>query len=242
MRRSRPDWAQGRGRPASCWVRRSTACTGTGGELGCALTLRRPLVAIGAPVAAYLPETAARLHTELVIPPHADVANAVGAVAGGIIQRQRALISPLDDESGVRLHLPDGVHDFAILEEAVQYAEEIMRPRVESLAAEAGAEQVVTQTTRRDQIAPVRGRRGLPGDGADLRRHRAAVGGAAWGVGRGFWITKSLRTRNEISVASSLHSPSGASFDYARRRVWVMQSRGSRAPCSAQDANFKVTS
>ncbi len=130
---------------------------GRGGELDCTLTLRRPLVAIGAPVAAYLPETAARLHTELVIPPHAEVANAVGAVAGGIIQRQAALISPLDDQSGVRLHLPDGVHDFAILDDAVQYAEEIMRPRVESLAAEAGAEQVVTQMTRRDQIAPVVG-------------------------------------------------------------------------------------
>ena len=80
-----------------------------------------------------------------------------------------------------------------------------------------------------------------------------------------------LRTRNKISVASSFHSPSGAAsrerraaarsrrvrsgfykaaspstssgrgFDYARRRVWIMQGRGSRAPCSAhaKRANFR---
>ncbi len=84
-------------------------------ELGCELTLRRPLVAIGAPVAAYLPRVAGALHTELIIPEYAEVANAVGAVAGGIVQRLHVLISPLDDEGVVRLHLADGVHDFKSL-------------------------------------------------------------------------------------------------------------------------------
>ena len=126
-------------------------------ELQCAFSLPRPVVAIGAPVAAYLPQVADRLHTELVIPPHAEVANAVGAVAGGIIQRRQASISPLGSESRVRLHLPEGVHDFAQVEAAVQYAQAVMLPWVATLATQAGAEQVVTQMTRRDLIAPVAG-------------------------------------------------------------------------------------
>ena len=69
-------------------LRSAQDAAGAPSDLGCTLTLRRPLVAIGAPVAAYLPQTAASLHTELVIPHHAEVANAVGAVSGSIIQRR----------------------------------------------------------------------------------------------------------------------------------------------------------
>ncbi len=126
-------------------------------DLGCALTLRRPLVAIGAPVAAYLPQVAAALHTELVIPPHADVANAVGAVSGSIIQRRQAIINPLDEEGTVRLHLPDGVHDFTGVEAAAEYAHAIMPGHVEALARQAGAEHVEVRVTRHDQTAMTKG-------------------------------------------------------------------------------------
>jgi len=125
------------------------------GDLDCELTLRRPLVAIGAPVEAYMPRVAERLHTELVIPPHAEVANAVGAVAGGVIQRLRVLISPLDGGQRFRLHLPDGVHDFVRLEQAVHYAQQAMFPYVEALARQAGAGQVEVQMSRTDHRARV---------------------------------------------------------------------------------------
>jgi N-methylhydantoinase A/oxoprolinase/acetone carboxylase beta subunit len=126
-------------------------------DLGCALTLRLPLVAIGAPVAAYLPQVAAALHTELVIPPHAEVANAVGAVSGSIIQRRQAIINPLDEDGTVRLHLPDGVHDFTGVEAAVEYAQSIMPAHVEALARQAGAEHIEVRVTRHDQTAMTRG-------------------------------------------------------------------------------------
>jgi len=146
----RPDWE---GQPAAGFLLRQ-ALDGSGNAgLRCALSLPWPVVAIGAPVAAYLPQVAARLHTELVIPPHADVANAVGAVVGGIIQRRQALISPLGDESHMRLHLPDGIRDFEQVEAAVRHAEAVMMPQVEALAVQAGAEQVVTRMTRHDRIA-----------------------------------------------------------------------------------------
>ena len=126
-----------------------------GGDLNCELTLRRPLVAIGAPVGAYMPRVAERLHTELIIPPHAEVANAVGAVAGGVIQRLRVLISSLDGGEQFRLHLPDGVHDFADLEQAVRYARQVMSVRVEALTRQAGAGQVEVQMARTDRGAKI---------------------------------------------------------------------------------------
>lgn len=126
-------------------------------DLGCALTLRRPVVAIGAPVAAYLPQVAESLHTELIIPPHAEVANAVGAVSGSIVQRIQAFITPLDEEGHVRLHLPDGVHDFKGVRAAVEYAESTLPGLAEALARGAGAEQVEVRVTRVDQTAPVKG-------------------------------------------------------------------------------------
>lgn len=124
--------------------------------LACALTLRHPVVAIGAPVAAYMPRVAGQLHTRLIIPPHAEVANAVGAVAGGVVLRHRALITPLEGGTAVRLHLPDGVRDLNDVEEAVACAREQIRPWLEARARQAGAAQVEIEMVRQDREVPVR--------------------------------------------------------------------------------------
>ena len=137
------------------------ALAGDGGEASLvevALTLRRPLVAIGAPVATYYPAVAERLHTRLCIPPHAEIANAVGAVAGGVIQTVRALIKPLGGE-GFRVHLPIGIHDFANLEEAAAYALEEASLLAEAHARRAGAVNVQVQAQRKDHIVRADGER-----------------------------------------------------------------------------------
>jgi N-methylhydantoinase A/oxoprolinase/acetone carboxylase beta subunit len=124
-------------------------------DLDCHFRLRQPVVAIGAPVKAYLPRVSELLQTELLIPEHAEVANALGAVAGGVVQKVRALIRPLEGDSAFRLHLPDGVRDFASVEEAVAYAQEVLPARAEELARQAGAAQVEVQFTREDKLVPV---------------------------------------------------------------------------------------
>jgi N-methylhydantoinase A/oxoprolinase/acetone carboxylase beta subunit len=126
------------------------------GDLDFALTLRRPVVAIGAPVEAYMPRVAERLHTQLIIPSHAEVANAVGAVAGGVVQRHHVLITPLEDGETLRLHLPQGMQDFANLEQAVAYAEGQMIPWLGAQARRAGAAQVEVQMVRHDREVIVR--------------------------------------------------------------------------------------
>jgi len=145
-----PRWEQ---EPTAALLLERALDGGHGAALGCTLTLRQPLVAIGAPVAAYMPRVAEQLHTRLIIPPHAAVANAVGAVVGGVVQRQQVLVSPLDGR--LRLYLPDGVHDFALLEEAVAFAQGWMHTWLEAQARQAGAAQVEIQIDRRDTYAPV---------------------------------------------------------------------------------------
>jgi N-methylhydantoinase A/oxoprolinase/acetone carboxylase beta subunit len=124
-------------------------------DLACRLALRQPVVAVGAPVEAYLPRTAEQLGTELVIPPHAEVANAVGAVAGGVVQRMRALVRPTDSGLAYRVHLPDGYHDVATVEQGVALAHETIPNRLGEMARQAGAEQVEVNMERLDRIAPV---------------------------------------------------------------------------------------
>jgi N-methylhydantoinase A/oxoprolinase/acetone carboxylase beta subunit len=150
-----PDWEA---EPAATALLSRALNASRDGKLDCQLTLQQPVIAIGAPVEAYLPRTAQQLHTDLVIPTHAGVANALGAVAGGVVQQLRVLIHPLEEEeSRFRVHLSDGVHDFGTLTESVAYAQKIVPGRLEQLAHQAGAAQVEVKMTRQDRTAPVKG-------------------------------------------------------------------------------------
>ncbi len=124
--------------------------------LDCRLHLKQPVIAIGAPVEAYLPHVAERLHTGLIIPPHADVANAVGAIAGGVVLRMRILIQALEDleHSVIRVYLPDGICDFEDIEEAVTHARTVTERHMQVLAEEAGADHVDVAVVRHDHRAP----------------------------------------------------------------------------------------
>jgi N-methylhydantoinase A/oxoprolinase/acetone carboxylase beta subunit len=116
-----------------------------------ALKLNFPLVAIGAPVASYYTEIAARLRTELMIPPHADVSNAVGAVAGGILQRVVVTITQPTD--GIyRTHLPDGLKDFTDLEVAADFARTVAESEAGALARRAGAADIEFNHERADKV------------------------------------------------------------------------------------------
>ena len=124
--------------------------------LECQLTLKHPIVAIGAPVEAYLPRTAEQMHTELIIPQYAHVANAVGAIAGGVVLRMRVLVQYFEDQERAffRAYLPDGTHDFGDLEQAVNEMQRLIVPYLEERTQEAGADHVEVMMNRRDQRVP----------------------------------------------------------------------------------------
>ncbi len=69
--------------------------------------LNYPVVAIGAPVRAYLPEVGILLKTEIIIPEHSEVASAVGAAMGKVAEKITAIIKP-----GYKVHAPWGCETF----------------------------------------------------------------------------------------------------------------------------------
>lgn len=56
--------------------------------------LRQPIIGIGAPANIFLRQAAEILHTDLVLPPHHEVANAIGAIAGSVVVSEEILIYP----------------------------------------------------------------------------------------------------------------------------------------------------
>lgn len=115
------------------------------------IQLRQPLAAIGAPAGTYYPEVARRLGARLVIPPFADVCNAVGAVAGGVAQTVSALITA-PNEGLFRVHLPGGNRDFVELDAAAAHALALATEMAIKRARTAGAEDVEVKHRRADKV------------------------------------------------------------------------------------------
>lgn len=134
------------------FIDRALGKDGEGSLVDVALTLKNPLVAVGAPAETYFPAVAQRLHTRLVLPAHAGVANAVGAVVGSVVQSVRLQIRRMPDWQGFRLHLPDGVRDFEDVEAAAAFAEQEAARIVVEHARRAGAASPEVQVQRHDQI------------------------------------------------------------------------------------------
>jgi N-methylhydantoinase A/oxoprolinase/acetone carboxylase beta subunit len=106
-----------------------------------------PVVAVGAPAATFFPDSTARLGVELILPEHAGVANAFGAVMGSVVQRAHVTVTqPLHGQFIV--HGDHGPLCFSSLPEALSCAEAGAEAAVRVLAAEAGAASVVVLISR----------------------------------------------------------------------------------------------
>ncbi len=137
-----------------------TRDNGKRSELQVDLRFRTPIAGIGAPAATYYPAFGQRTGTQIELPPHADVSNAVGAVAGGVMQTVRVLISA-PDEFTFRVHLPDGLKDYPSFEAAAGAAEEQASALARKQALEAGAGTVHVDCSRDDRFVRQMGGRDL---------------------------------------------------------------------------------
>jgi N-methylhydantoinase A/oxoprolinase/acetone carboxylase beta subunit len=116
------------------------------------LGLAMPLVAIGAPVAAYYPEIARRLGAQLRIPEHAAVCNAVGAVAGVVSEASEILVNqPVLNV--FRVHDPAGSRDYSDPQQAIEEARRISRELALAAARRAGASDPHVETTVSERAA-----------------------------------------------------------------------------------------
>jgi N-methylhydantoinase A/oxoprolinase/acetone carboxylase beta subunit len=97
-----------------------------------------PLVGVGAPAASYYPAVAQGLGVRLVVPPHADVANAVGAVLGQVTQRVHITVTqPV--RGTFKVFTPDGPQDFRGLDAAIAQARTLAAQEAHARALAAGA-------------------------------------------------------------------------------------------------------
>lgn len=129
----------------------------TPGAFGVAFTARRPLVGLGAPAHAFLPAAAALLGARAIVPPHAEVANAVGAITGRVTLRERVRIQP-ESAGGYVLVGPIARAEFGTLGEAQDGAAAMLVDHLRRRARHfgTGAEAVTIQVAER---------RGLMADG-----------------------------------------------------------------------------
>lgn len=111
------------------------------------IRVHKKIIGIGAPIAAYLPAVAERLHTELLMPLNSDVGNAVGAITGSIMESVEVLIKPkpglgVMEDPPCTLHSQAEMREFETVSAAVSYAKSWGDSKVRRMAALAGAEEI----------------------------------------------------------------------------------------------------
>ncbi|MFO8058533.1 MAG: hydantoinase/oxoprolinase family protein [bacterium] len=124
---------------------------GTDPLLEIAIKSRLPLIGIGAPAEAFLRRVSEKLGTRFVLPDHAAVANAAGAVAGSIMVEREALVYLQETEGSYtyQARIENTMQDFKESEEAQQWARGRARELAREAALEAGAiDPVVTITVK----------------------------------------------------------------------------------------------
>jgi N-methylhydantoinase A/oxoprolinase/acetone carboxylase beta subunit len=113
-------------------------------EVHIELFAKRPLVAAGACSYAFLPTVAERLHTEVVMPMHADVCNATGCIVGAVLER--STVSIRKSFSAAPSYGSSGGGGFQVLSsghtESCASKEEAIE-RAKSLAAEGAREKAI---------------------------------------------------------------------------------------------------
>ena len=119
--------------------------------------LNLPVVGLGASAATYYPAVGKVLGTTMILPEHAHVANAIGAVVGRVIMRESGTIT-VPREGTFRAHLTDGPQDFPDAQSALTLLETALTESARARAHAAGAAEIECQVTRDIRTAGVEGR------------------------------------------------------------------------------------
>lgn len=114
-------------------------------HLDAGLHLRQPIIGIGAPADIFLPPLAEAFTTELVLPDHFYVANAVGAIAGSVMVEEEVLIYPHLSKDGLDVlgyyvQAGRGREEYEELADALRQGQDSVCERALSAALRAGAE------------------------------------------------------------------------------------------------------
>ncbi|MBI5441104.1 MAG: hydantoinase/oxoprolinase family protein [Deltaproteobacteria bacterium] len=123
------------------WERHESIRRAQVGRLRWSVALEDPLVGIGAPANILVPPLAERLHTEALIPEHAEVANALGAIVGTILVQQEVLIRPATGNTFV-CFTADGKLPCDTLNHAVERGRTYLAEKLQSEVRRAGGDEM----------------------------------------------------------------------------------------------------
>ncbi len=122
------------------------------------LGLDRVVVGLGASALLHYAGLRALTGTDCIVPGDADVANAVGAVAGQVRVSATATVGQ-PREGLFRVTVGEAVNDFTCEEDALQFAESKLRISVTKLADVAGADAPEISFKREIRVATIEGQR-----------------------------------------------------------------------------------
>ena len=117
-----------------------------------------PVIGLGASAPSYYGAVGDRLGCPMILPDHAGVANAIGAVVGQVMQKVTGLITS-PSEGRFVAHLPEGVTVYSDLDQAMAAMEAALTTTARSRALHAGAAEAVVVVTRDLGEASVEGQR-----------------------------------------------------------------------------------
>ncbi|SPJ27107.1 hydantoinase/oxoprolinase family protein [Falsiruegeria mediterranea] len=127
------------------------------GLLALDASLNVDVVGLGASAPSYYPAVGERLRCNMILPEHAGVANAVGAVVGRVtFRRSGTVTSP--SEGKYRVHLDSGPQDFTESDAALTLLETVLRQEAEGAAKAAGAADIRVLVERDIRTARIEAR------------------------------------------------------------------------------------
>ena len=116
------------------------------------ITLKQPVVGIGAPIHFFLPRISENLVAETILPENADVANAIGAITSNVLIKRHLRIIPNTDGGGFLIDGLSGARYFEKFKEADEFAREELVQLVREQAQAAGTSATEVEIETRDNI------------------------------------------------------------------------------------------
>ncbi len=101
------------------------------------ISLKRPVIGIGAPIKFFLPKAVKPLNTKVILPEDSDVANAIGAIISKIVIKKQLKIIP-GEQGGFRVEGVAGTHHFREFEAANDFARKNLVNMVRTMALTSG--------------------------------------------------------------------------------------------------------
>jgi N-methylhydantoinase A/oxoprolinase/acetone carboxylase beta subunit len=119
--------------------------------------LNVPVIGLGASAPAYYPAVGIALGAKMILPEHAGVANAIGAVVGRVTMRESGTVTS-PSEGRFRVHLESGPQDFTDQASALAQLEGVLREKAVADAQAAGAADIQVSVERDIRTAGVESR------------------------------------------------------------------------------------